>query len=144
MHSTFNEKIALIREKIREEKADAVIIGTRDPHQSPSVAPHWQAVQWLTGFSGSLGLLVVTDKNAAFWTDGRYTLQANRELSGADIHIYTFSDCSAPDYVQWIAEQLPYGSRVLVDFSLLSLPEYRALHFLLRPSYPHYLSLSLF
>ncbi len=127
MHSTFNEKIALIREKIREEKADAVIIGTRDPHQSPSVAPHWQAVQWLTGFSGSLGLLVVTDKNAAFWTDGRYTLQANRELSGTDIHIYTFSDCSAPDYVQWIAEQLPYGSRVLVDYSLLSLPEYRIL-----------------
>lgn len=91
MHSTFNEKIALIREKIREEKADAVIIGTRDPHQSPRTLRTGRVVQWLTGFSAAVwDCFVVTDKTRRFGPMAAIHCRQTGELSGTDIHIYIF------------------------------------------------------
>ncbi len=112
---------------MEEKNIDAVIVGTNDPHMSPSVASHWRAVQWLTGFSGSLASCVVTQKASAFWTDGRYTLQAKRELVCKETEIYTLSDRSAPDSVKWIEDNIPRGGRVCLDMFLISLSEGRTL-----------------
>lgn len=121
------EKLDAVRKRMEEQNIDAVIIGTNDPHMSPSVASHWRAVQWLTGFSGSLASCAVTKNASAFWTDGRYTLQAKRELESSQTEIYTLSDRSAPDTVEWIENNIQHGGCVALDMSLVSLSEGRAL-----------------
>ena len=76
-----NERLEELRHVMRTEKIDAVIVPTSDPHGSEYVAPHWQTRRWLTGFTGSAGTAVVTLDEAALWTDSRYFLQAEQQLS---------------------------------------------------------------
>ena len=67
---------------MKELAIDACYIGTGDPHNSEYVAEHFQARAWLTGFKGSAGTAVVTADRALLWTDGRYHIQALRDLDG--------------------------------------------------------------
>ena len=73
-------KLEELRQEMRTEKIDAVIVPTSDPHGSEYVAHHWRVREWITGFTGSAGTAVVTMDEAALWTDSRYFLQAEREL----------------------------------------------------------------
>ena len=73
-------KLEELRQEMRTEKIDAVIVPTSDPHGSEYVAHHWRVREWITGFTGSAGTAVVTLDEAALWTDSRYFLQAEREL----------------------------------------------------------------
>ena len=73
-------KLEELRQEMRAEKIDAVIVPTSDPHGSEYVAHHWRVREWITGFTGSAGTAVVTMDEAALWTDSRYFLQAEREL----------------------------------------------------------------
>ncbi len=73
-------KLEELRQEMRAEKIDAVIVPTSDPHGSEYVAHHWRVREWITGFTGSAGTAVVTLDEAALWTDSRYFLQAEREL----------------------------------------------------------------
>ena len=74
------EKLVALRQLMCEAGVKAIYVGTTDPHQTESVSAHWKAMQWLTGFTGSMGYAVVTDNAAEFWTDGRYTTQASPEF----------------------------------------------------------------
>ena len=73
-------KLEELRQEMRAEKIDAVIVPTSDPHGSEYVAHHWRVREWITGFTGSAGTAVVTMDEAALWTDSRYFLQAEEEL----------------------------------------------------------------
>lgn len=64
-----SEKLYSLRRLLHEVGAKAIYVGTTDPHQTESVSAHWKAVQWLTGFTGSMGYAVVTQDCAEFWTD---------------------------------------------------------------------------
>ena len=75
-----DERLEELRQEMRAEKIDAVIVPTSDPHGSEYVAHHWRVREWITGFTGSAGTAVVTMDEAALWTDSRYFLQAEREL----------------------------------------------------------------
>lgn len=75
------EKLTALRSRMKEAGVTALYVGTTDPHQTESVAAHWKSVQWLTGFTGSMGYAVVTADDAEFWTDGRYKTQAQREIA---------------------------------------------------------------
>ena len=77
------DKVSAIRDWMEREGADCVLLTTLDPHQSESVADHWKAVQWATGFTGSMGEALVCRNSAAFWTDGRYEEQARRQVDGS-------------------------------------------------------------
>lgn len=116
----FLEKLQKLRDMMSSEKVDAILIGTTDPHQSPSVAPHWKMVQWFTDFSGSLGTCVVTIDAIAFWTDGRYTLQAQRELYGKDIEIYTTSNLGSYNIAEWIINHIPADGSLALDGEVFS------------------------
>ena len=70
--SLIDQRIAALRQMMQEAKLDAYIIPSSDPHQSEYVADHWKGREWISGFSGSAGTVVVTLDHAVLWTDSRY------------------------------------------------------------------------
>lgn len=67
------EKLSALRKLMAEAGAKALYVISNDAHQTESVSDHWKAMQWLTGFSGGMGYVVVTDTAAEFWTDGLWS-----------------------------------------------------------------------
>lgn len=114
------EKLVALRQLMCEAGVKAIYVGTTDPHQTESVSAHWKAMQWLTGFTGSMGYAVVTDTAAEFWTDGRYTTQASREIDQTAFHINSISEPGTPDWHEWLLTQLHEGDTLGVDGEVLS------------------------
>ena len=82
---TINERIAALRTHIAQENIQAFIIPSTDPHLSEYVAPHWQSREWISGFTGSAGTVVITAEEAGLWTDYRNFLKASLQKSEKDI-----------------------------------------------------------
>ena len=76
-----SEKLAAVRKHMEAHGLDAFVVPTDDPHMSEYAHPHFARREWLSGFTGSAGLVLVTKEHALLWTDGRYFLQAAMELS---------------------------------------------------------------
>jgi len=106
---------------MRAHDLHAVIITTADPHLSEYLPEHWALRQWLSGFSGSAGTLVVTDAHAGLWTDARYWVQAQSELEGSHIALMRAGAPNTPSVSRWLADTLPRGARVGIDGRTLSL-----------------------
>lgn len=94
-----NERIKLLLEEMEKQGVEACIIPTSDCHLSEYTPECFKLRHWLTGFTGSAGTLVVTKERAGLWTDGRYYLQAEKELSGSDIELFYASEkeCMKPE-----------------------------------------------
>lgn len=120
MVSTISEKIASVRQKMKEEDIDALIVLTSDPHQSEYLADHWKTREWLTGFSGSQGTLVVTLYFAGLWVDSRYFIQAEKELAGSGIEMKKLEMQGSPEYLDWLLDHLDEESVVAVDGRCIS------------------------
>jgi Xaa-Pro aminopeptidase len=103
---------------------DAYIIPTNDPHQSEYVADHWKSREWISGFTGSAGIIVVTRGHAGLWTDSRYFLQAEKELEGSTIVLHKVIVQHAPQHIQWLKKELPRGSKVGIDGWLCSMGQF--------------------
>ena len=119
------EKLATLRSLMKSRNIDALIVPTADPHQSEYVAPHWQARQWITGFTGSAGTLVVTADKAGLWTDGRYFIQAAKELKGSGIPLFKAREPDVPAVNEWIAREVRPGQCVAFDGRLFSVEAVR-------------------
>ena len=79
-----NDRINALRVQMKQHGVDAYIISSSDPHQSEYVPERWSGRQWISGFTGSAGTVVVTTSHAGLWTDVRYFLQAEEQLAGRD------------------------------------------------------------
>ena len=88
MDNIFRQRIEALRAFMRENQLDIVIIAGSDPHASEYLAPRWKQVEWLSGFTGEAGDLVITADHAGLWTDTRYFIQANRQLEGSGIVLH--------------------------------------------------------
>lgn len=88
------------------EGIDAIIFPTGDPHGSEYVAPYWQARQWITGFTGSAGTAVVTQDEAALWTDSRYFLQAAQQLQGTGFTLMKDGLSDTPSITEWLTRKM--------------------------------------
>lgn len=97
---------------MKEKKIDAFIIPSFDAHQSEYVPEHWRARQWISGFTGSAGTVVVTQKEAGLWTDGRYFIQAENQLQGSKINLFRMGQPDVPTYIDWIRDLLPVNGTV--------------------------------
>ncbi len=126
-------KIALLREKLAEYDCKAIIIPTNDPHFGEYTQDYYKIREWLSGFTGSAGILAVTLDDAALWTDSRYFVQAEKELHGSGIKLMKLKMPQTPSLHGWIKGQYPGGGRVAVDKSLFSYTEYLSLEKLLSP-----------
>lgn len=86
--SKFDDRIHLLRKEMEKEAIDCYMVVTDDFHASEYVDDYFKEREWLSGFTGSQGTLIVTQEEAGLWTDGRYFLQAEEELSDSQITLY--------------------------------------------------------
>lgn len=100
------KKIKLIREQMKLSKIDAYIIPSSDPHASEYLPEFYKTRQWASGFTGSAGTLVLTLKEAALWTDGRYHIQAEKELANTEITLVKDGLPGQPSISEWIIEKV--------------------------------------
>jgi Xaa-Pro aminopeptidase len=98
-----------------------VIVPSSDPHLSEYLPERWQGRQWLSGFTGSMGTLVVTLDHAAVFADSRYWVQAEAELAGSGIELVKISGGASIEHVEWIASRVPSGASVAVDGQVFAL-----------------------
>ena len=78
-----NERINELRQLMKKRQIDAYVVPTSDPHQSEYLADFYKTREYITGFTGSAGLAVITKNEAGLWTDGRYFIQAENELASS-------------------------------------------------------------
>lgn len=128
MYNSSSERIAALREKMTARNIDAVIIYHTDPHQSEYIADHWQVRRWLSGFTGSAGILVVTKNESLLWTDSRYFLQAADQLNGTEIILMKDGLIDTPSITDYLCQTLSPGATVGVDGMLLSISGASALN----------------
>lgn len=100
------ERLAALRAAMKEAKVAAYVVPGNDPHASEYMASHWCEMQWLSGFNGESGTMVVTTDKALLWTDSRYYLQAGIELKDSTIELMRESDIDCPSVVDWLAENV--------------------------------------
>ena len=103
---TVIEKIAALREMMQRNQLAAYIVPGTDPHASEYMASHWCEMQWLSGFQGESGTVVVTTDRAFLWTDSRYYLQAGVELKGSTIELMRESDIDCPSVIDWLCTNI--------------------------------------
>jgi Xaa-Pro aminopeptidase len=122
-----NEKINHIRQLMKAANISAVVIPSDDPHQSEYVAEHWQSRKWLTGFSGSAGTAVVTLEHAILWTDFRYYIQAERQISGSLFELFKMGEPDVPLFPKWLADTLKPGDTIGIDGHMFNMADVRKL-----------------
>ncbi|MFT5289787.1 MAG: Xaa-Pro aminopeptidase [Planctomycetota bacterium] len=127
MSSSHAERISKTQHALGDQGLSAVVIPSSDPHLSEYLPERWQGRRWLSGFTGSMGTLVVTRERAAVFADSRYWVQAEAELKGSGIELVKVATGTADDHIGWLAELLPAGETVGVDGDVLGLAAARAL-----------------
>lgn len=115
MSQIIQSRIQALRKVLKEKGLSAFIIPSTDPHLSEYVAPHWQSREWISGFNGSAGTIVVTLDKAGLWTDSRYFIQATDQLKGTGIELYKEMLPDTPTIPAFLRNELPKGSKVGVD-----------------------------
>lgn len=108
----YKARVEALRRWLRGEGLNAYVVPTLDPHNSEYLPFRWQTREWLTGFTGSAGLAVVTLEKAALWTDSRYFLQAEEQLAGTGIELMREGMAGTSEPTRWIEEQLQDGDAV--------------------------------
>lgn len=127
-------RIALAQKALARLGLFACLVPSSDPHLSEYLPEHWQGRQWLSGFTGSMGTLIVTLKQALVFADSRYWVQAAAELDGSGVELVKISTGAATHHVQWLAAHVPAGQAVGVDGSVLGLASANALRSALEAS----------
>jgi len=120
-------RTAQLREELHRLGVNALLVPSADPHLSEYLPERWQARQWLSGFTGSMGTLVVTSDKAAVFADSRYWVQAEAELAGSGIELVKIPTGASALHIDWLAAQVPAGRTVAVDGQVLGLAAAQAL-----------------
>ena len=123
MISETNQRINALRAFMQNEGIQAFIIPSTDPHLSEYVAPHWKSREWISGFTGSAGTVVVTLDKAGLWTDSRYFLQAARQLEGTEVELYKEMLPETPAIPAFLSATLQQGDTVGIDGKMFSAAE---------------------
>jgi Xaa-Pro aminopeptidase len=120
------QRLAQTRELMSREGIHALLVPSADPHLSEYLPGYWQGRQWLSGFHGSVGTLIVTPDFAGVWADSRYWEQATKELKGSGIELVKLQP-GQPSPLDWLAEQTPEGGVVAVDGAVMAVASARTL-----------------
>ncbi|MCV4283419.1 aminopeptidase P family protein [Pseudomonas capsici] len=120
------ERLAQTRALMSRERIDAYLVPSADPHLSEYLPGYWQGRQWLSGFHGSVGTLVITQDFAGVWADSRYWEQATKELAGSGIELVKLLP-GQQGPLEWLAEQAEAESVVAVDGAVLAVASSRSL-----------------
>lgn len=118
---SYLERLSQIRGLMKEQGIAAYVIPSSDPHISEYLPERYKCIQWVSGFTGSAGTLVITSDFAGLWTDARYFVQAKEQLQGTGFELVGLKVQGAAEYTEWLGERLPAGSKVAFDGNLASL-----------------------
>ncbi len=121
------DNITLLRSLMLKNNIDAYIINGNDPHLSEYVPERWHTREWISGFKGSYGRVVVTLYKSALWTDSRYFIQAERELIGSGITLIKDKQPDTIQYEDWILTEIPPKGVVGIDGLTISTSDERKL-----------------
>ncbi len=124
---TVKNKIESLRRQMSYHQFDAFIISGSDPHQSENTPDRWKIRQWLTGFTGSAGTVVVTHDRAGLWTDFRYYIQAAKQLESSGIELLHADEPGVQTPAEWLSGELKPGSRTAVEGKEISAELFRQL-----------------
>jgi Xaa-Pro aminopeptidase len=122
-----DDKLALIRAALKQNSIDAYIIPLSDLHLGENIPDHWKIIPWLTGFTGSAAIVVITGSFAGLWTDSRYFIQAGKQISGTGFDLIKPVSFKPSDYIDWLAENVISGSRIAFDGRIMSITGFRKL-----------------
>ena len=109
MTTMINEWIASLRREMQQRGIDMYIIPTSDFHESEYVGDYFKARKFITGFTGSAGTAVITQEEAGLWTDGRYFIQAEQQLSGSCVKLFKMGEEGVPKVKEYVEEKLKEG-----------------------------------
>ena len=118
-----NSRIKSLRALMHEKNIDVYIIPSSDSHQSEYTQEHFKSRQWISGFTGSAGTVVITKEKAILWTDGRYFIQAEKELEGSEVELFKMGEKDVPTINKYLRENLKEGQTLGFDGKLFSYKE---------------------
>lgn len=121
------KRLQAFRDEMAKAGVKAAIVPRTDPHLSEYISAHWHTVRYLTGFTGSAGTLVVTDKGAYLWVDSRYFLQGETQTRGAGIELMKEGLPGVPTVGRFLCETLNDGDAVGINGMLMSVDDTAAL-----------------
>ena len=127
MKTNIPERIAALREAMKQHKIDAYIIPTSDPHMSEYPADCWKYREWISGFTGSAGTVIITADKAGLWPDSRYFLQASTQLEGTGIELFKMMLPETPTIPEFLTHELKDGQTVGLNGETYSLADARSL-----------------
>ncbi len=123
MRQSIKERMHALRMTFPPNYIKAFIIPSTDPHLSEYVAPHWMSREWISGFTGSAGTVVVLMNEAGLWTDSRYFLQAAKELEGSGITLYKEMLPETPSITKYLSQKLKPGESVSINGKMFSVQQ---------------------
>lgn len=115
-----NDALKALRARMKAKHLAAYYIGTADPHQSEYISPAFRSREWLTGFTGSAGTALVTATDALLWVDGRYFIQAAKELEGSEFKMMKLDTKGYPSLTDWLKAHVKPGSQLGMAAELIS------------------------
>jgi Xaa-Pro aminopeptidase len=121
------QRMLALRQEMLSNQLDAYIIYGTDPHLSEYIPLYWQTRPFISGFTGSAGLVIVTAQKAALWTDSRYFIQAENELEGTDIELVKMRVAGQPQPDEWLRMNLFEGAVVGTDQTCISIQQFRSM-----------------
>ncbi len=121
------ERIAALRQKMEAFSLSAYLIPSSDPHQSEYLPENYKTRAYISGFTGSAGTVVVTKNKAILWTDGRYFLQAEKQLTGSGIELYKMGEPNVPSVNEFLRSELKNGEKLGMDGKVIALKTYEAM-----------------
>ena len=114
-----NKRIEEARKIMKKYKADAYIVTSSDYHQSEYIDDYFKGREYLSGFTGSAGILVIFKDEACLWTDGRYHIQAEKQLKGSEVKLFKQGNLGVPTYKEYISSKLAENSKIGIDAKIL-------------------------
>ncbi len=123
MRQSIKERMHALRMTFPPNYIKAFIIPSTDPHLSEYVAPHWMSREWISGFTGSAGTVVVLMNEAGLWTDTRYFKKAAKEMEGSGITLYKEMLPETPSITKYLSQKLKPGESVSIDGKMFSVQQ---------------------
>ena len=124
---TVPQKLAELRQKMKNHGFSAYVIPTGDPHLCEYVPNRYKTREYISGFTGSAGTVALTMQTAGLWTDGRYFLQAEKQLEGSGITLYKMDESGVPTLNAFLKKALKPGEKLGIDGKTLSVQNYESI-----------------
>ena len=114
-----NKRIEEARKVMKKYEVDAYIVTSSDYHQSEYIDNYFKGREYLSGFTGSAGVLVIFKDEVCLWTDGRYHIQAEKQLKGSEVKLFKQGNLGVPTYKEYIISKLAENSKIGIDAKIL-------------------------